>query len=159
MTIFEDVSGEFNAALKTALSLASTSPNYRDIRAGRLDWRGLIAQWQATGNSGLQPPYVVTVFGEMIPAPEWSAMDNQYKWLPVTVYYIAHAGVPIETIDAKMQAVHAAFDETSEFTTFQVVEAGSINNTSSNPANAYFLEASSQLVAGMFTISLLCEEL
>lgn len=155
MTTFEDVGAEVYALIKTALALPATSPNYRDIRAGRLDWRGLIDQWQTTGSGGLQPPYVVTVFGELIQAQEWGAMDYHQYWMPIQIFYIDLATVPIETIDAKMQALFDTFKEETDFDSFQVIEQGKIDNTSRNAANEYFLSAGTQLVAGMFAISLL----
>lgn len=153
MTTLQDVIAELNSAVKAAFALAPTSPNYRDIRAATLDWRGLIAQWQA-GSGGLQPPYVITQVGRLGPAAGWSALDDSRYAMPVTVTWIGPVGVAIETIDDKMQSLFEAFG--GEFETFQVIKGPTIDDTAANPANTVFRELSVPLTAGVLTVTLMC---
>lgn len=153
MTTFQDVIEELNAAVKTAFELPPTSPNYRDVRAASLDWRGLIAQWQ-NGSGGLQPPYVITQVGRLEPAAGWSALDDSRYAMPVTVTWIGPVGVAIEAVDDKMQALFEALG--GEFETFQVIEGPAIDDTASNPANKVFRELAVPLTAGVLTVTLMC---
>lgn len=155
MTTFEDVIAEMNAVIKTAFALPPTSPNYRDIRAASLDWRGTIAQWQA-GSGGLTPPYVITEIGRLKSADAWSAMDDSRYAMPVTVTWIGPIGASIEDVDAQMQALFVALR--GDFATFQVIDGPEIDDTARNAANVVFREMAVPLVAGVLTVTLMCSD-
>lgn len=156
MTIFEDVVPELLGVLKTAFNLGANSPQIREVRAARIDWRGLVEQYDADNTKGLHLPYVVLHTGVLQEDLEWSPMDDTYYRLPVSIFYIDKAS--ISEIDAQIQAAHAALRENATYTHFSIFERFSIDNSDTNAANAVFLEASSPLLAGSLSGWLMTRE-
>lgn len=127
----------------------------REVRAARINWQNLIEEFQQNGTGGLEPPYVVVMAGIKEPEREFAPLDDSWFRLPIMVFYIANA--PVETIEAKIEALQDAFDPGTTFSWFQTTDHGSIDASEGNPAMEVFLQANVPLAAGMFSTSLMTQ--
>lgn len=158
MNIIQPVLDELNAIIATALALPATSPNLREVRAARLNWRSLIEEYQQNGSGGINPPYVVVQLGPLVPDEDYAPMEGEFYRLPVSVYYIDGPSVPIETIETKLQALSAALKPETTYTNFMFTDEGVIDCSDGNPANQAFLEQNARLLAGLWAGMLLVSE-
>lgn len=158
MNIIQPVLDEIAPIIVTAFALPGTSPNLREVRAARLNWRSLIEDFQQSGSGGINPPYVITQLGTLVPDDEFSPMEGEFYRLPLTVYYIDGPGVAIEAIETKLQAFSAAMKLETIYTNFMLTSEGVIDCTDGNPANQAFLEQNAPLLAGLWAGALLVSE-
>lgn len=158
MNIIQPVLDELAPIIVTAFALPATSPNLREVRAARLNWRTLIEEYQQNGSGGINPPYVVTQVGPLVPDDDFSPMEGEFYRLPVSIYYIDGPGVPIETIETKLQTLSAALKPETTYTTFMLTDEGLVDCSDGNPANQAFLEQNAPLLAGMWAGMLLVSE-
>lgn len=158
MNIIQPVLDELAPIIVTALALPPTSPNLREVRAARLNWRSLIEEYQQGGAGGINPPFVVVQLGALVPDEDFAPMEGEFYRLPVSIYYIDGPAVPIETIETKVQTLSAALKPETEYTTFMLTDEGMVDCSDGNPANQVFLEQNARLLAGMWAGMLLVSE-
>lgn len=158
MNIIQPVLDELAPIIVTALALPATSPNLREVRAARLNWRSLIEENQQAGSGGINPPYVVVQLGPLVPEEEYGPMEGEFYRLPVTIYYIDGPGVAIETIETKLQALSGALKPETTYTNFMLTDEGMVDCSDGNPANQAFLEQNARLLAGLWAGMLLVSE-
>ncbi|HKU51598.1 MAG TPA: hypothetical protein VJQ25_03955, partial [Nitrospira sp.] len=132
---------ELYGVVSTALSLPSTSPNWRSLRAATIDWRGLIEDWEQAGSGHLNPPYVVMQLGMERINEEFSPIDGFAYDLPWWIHYIDRkADVTLEAFETKLETLRDALMPGISFTSFQVLYPSETDYTEENPINQVMLE-------------------